>query len=298
MKITFWGVRGSIPCPARSHVHFGGNTSCVHVAVGGEDIVLDAGTGLRGLGRSFQIRSVTRATLLLSHTHWDHICGFPFFTPAYDPKWSMRILAGHLPRQGGIRSVLASQMTDPMFPVPLDAMRGASAFEDFSAGETFTLGRDVVVKTAPLQHPNGATGYRIEHGGVSFCYVTDTEHTPGKLDQNILGLIDGADLVLYDSTYSDDEFPAKVGWGHSTWQEGIRLCRAAGAKRLGIFHHDPDHDDQYMRAVASAAKQQWKGAFVAREGRSFLLEAGVRGDRITSAPSSYADIRSVLASPR
>jgi phosphoribosyl 1,2-cyclic phosphodiesterase len=298
MKITFWGVRGSIPCPARSHVHFGGNTSCVHVAVGGEDVILDAGTGVRGLGRSFQMRGVTRATLLLSHTHWDHICGFPFFTPAYDPKWSMRILAGHLPRQGGIRSVLASQMTDPMFPVPLEAMRGASAFEDFSAGDTFTLGRDVVIKTAPLQHPNGATGYRIEHGGVSFCYVTDTEHKPGQLDQNILGLIEGADLVLYDSTYSDDEFLAKVGWGHSTWQEGIRLCRAAGAKRLGIFHHDPDHDDQYMRSVASAAKELWKGAFVVREGRSLLLEAGTRGDRVTPAPSSYADIRSVIAGQR
>ena len=290
MKITFWGVRGSIPCPARSHVHFGGNTSCVHVAVGGEDIILDAGTGVRGLGRSFQHRGVERATLLLSHTHWDHICGFPFFTPAYDPKWSMRILAGHLPHQGGIRSVLASQMTDPMFPVPLDAMRGASAFEDFFAGDSFTLGKDVVVKTAPLQHPNGATGYRIEHGGVSFCYVTDTEHQPGKPDQNILGLIEGADLVLYDSTYSDEEFPTKVGWGHSTWQEGIRLCRAAGARRLGIFHHDPDHDDAHMRGVASAAKEVWKGAFVVREGRSVLLERGERSQRLTAAPSSYADI--------
>jgi phosphoribosyl 1,2-cyclic phosphodiesterase len=290
MKITFWGVRGSIPCPARTHVQFGGNTSCVHVSVSGEEIILDAGTGIRGLGRSFLRRGIDRATLLLSHTHWDHICGFPFFTPAYDPKWSMRILAGHLPHESGIRSVLASQMTDPMFPVPLEAMRGASAFEDFSAGESFTLGKDVIVKTAPLNHPNGATGYRIEHGGVSFCYVTDTEHRPGSLDPNILGLIDGADLVLYDSTYTDAEYPTKVGWGHSTWQEGIRLCRAAGARRLGIFHHDPDHDDTFMRGIATEAKEAWKGAFVVREGRSVLLEAGSRGERLTAAPSSYADI--------
>jgi phosphoribosyl 1,2-cyclic phosphodiesterase len=293
VKITFWGVRGSIPCPARSHVLFGGNTSCVHVAVGGEDIILDAGTGIRGLGRSFLQRQIDRATLLLSHTHWDHICGFPFFTPAYDPKWSMRVLAGHLPDAAGIRSVLATQMTDPMFPVPLDAMRGASSFEDFTSGDTFTLGADVVVKTAPLNHPNGATGYRIEHGGVSFCYVTDTEHRPGKPDQNILTLIEEADLVLYDSTYTDAEFPAKVGWGHSTWQEGIRLCRAAGARRLGIFHHDPDHDDAFMRNIAAQAKEAWKGAFVVREGRSVLLEPGSRGDRLTAAPSSYADIVAV-----
>lgn len=290
MKITFWGVRGSIPCPARTHVQFGGNTSCVHVSVSGEEIILDAGTGIRGLGRSFLRRGIDRATLLLSHSHWDHICGFPFFTPAYDPKWSMRILAGHLPHEAGIRSVLASQMTDPMFPVPLDAMRGASAFEDFNAGDSFTLGKDVIVKTAPLNHPNGATGYRIEHGGVSFCYVTDTEHRPGSLDANILGLIEGADLVLYDCTYTDAEYPTKVGWGHSTWQEGIRLCRAAGARRLGIFHHDPDHDDAFMRSIAAQAKEAWKGAFVVREGRSVLLEAGARGERLTAAPSSYADI--------
>lgn len=293
MKITFWGVRGSIPCPARTHVQFGGNTSCVHVAVAGQDIILDAGTGIRGLGRSLQRRDIQQATLLLSHTHWDHICGFPFFTPAYDPRWSMRILAGHLPHEAGIRSVLASQMTDPMFPVPLDAMRGDLRFEDFSAGDSFTLGPDVVVKTSALRHPNGATGYRIEHAGVSFCYVTDTEHQPGQPDQGILALIEGADLVLYDCTYSDDEFPSKVGWGHSTWQEGIRLCRAASAQRLGIFHHDPDHDDAYMRGLAAAAKELWKGAFVVREGRSVLLEAGARSQRLTAAPSSYADIVSV-----
>mgnify|MGYP000325742422 CR=1 FL=1 len=291
MKITFWGVRGSIPCPARSHVQFGGNTSCVHVAAGGEDIILDAGTGIRGLGRSFQRRGINRATLLLSHTHWDHICGFPFFTPAYDPNWSMRILAGHLPHQGGIRSVLASQMTDPMFPVPLEAMRGATSFEDFQAGDSFELGPEVVVKTAPLKHPNGATGYRIEHAGVSFCYVTDTEHVPGERDERVLRLIEGADLVVYDSTYTDDEYPSHVSWGHSTWQEGIRLCREAGAKRLGIFHHDPDHDDAFMRNIAAEARAVWKGAFVVKEGRSLLLEAGAKGkrQRLTAAPSSYAE---------
>src|SRR6187402_605702 len=117
MKITFWGVRGSIPCPARTHVQFGGNTSCVHVSVGGEEIILDGGTGIRGLGRAFQRRGIDRATLLLSHTHWDHICGFPFFTPAYDPKWSMRILAGHLPHAAGIRSVLAGKLTTRLFPL-------------------------------------------------------------------------------------------------------------------------------------------------------------------------------------
>jgi phosphoribosyl 1,2-cyclic phosphodiesterase len=295
VKITFWGVRGSIPCPARTHVYFGGNTSCVHVSVGGEEIVLDAGTGIRGLGRSFQRRGIQRATLLLSHTHWDHICGFPFFTPAYDPGWSMRVLAGHLPRQGGIRSVLASQMTDPMFPVPLEAMRGAMSYEDFAGGDTFKLGSEVLIKTTPLRHPNGAVAYRIEHGGVSFCYVTDTEHIPGTPDDGILDLIEGADLVVYDSTYTDEEFPRHIGWGHSTWQEGVRLCQAASVERLGIFHHDPDHDDAFMRGVALEAKRSFKGAFVVREGRSVRLDANAqRRRRLIAAPSSYADIAAVL----
>jgi phosphoribosyl 1,2-cyclic phosphodiesterase len=122
------------------------------------------------------------------------------------------------------------------------------------------------VRTAALNHPNGATGYRIEFGGKAVCYVTDTEHVLNRPDQNVLGLIEGADLVIYDSTYTDEELPAHIGWGHSTWQEGIRLSRAAKVRRLAIFHHEPNHDDTFMGRVAREAKAEWKGAFVAREG--------------------------------
>ena len=114
-------------------------------------------------------------------------------------------------------------------------------------------------------HPNGATGYRIEHDGKSICYVTDTEHIVGKPDENVLALIEGADLVIYDSTYNDEEFPAKIGWGHSTWEEGIRLCKMANVKQLAIFHHDPDHNDDFMRDVEQKAREQWEGALVSRE---------------------------------
>lgn len=218
-------------------------------------------------------RDLRNGTLLLSHTHWDHIQGFPFFTPAFDPKHSFRILAGHLPASvGGIRTVLAGQMAEPNFPVPLEIMRGNLAFEDFQAGDRFNLFPDVVVQTAPLNHPNGATGYRIEHGGASVCYVTDTEHIPDKPDQNILGLVEGADLLIYDCTYSDDEFNAKVGWGHSTWQEAVRLCKRANVRRLAIFHHDPDHDDRFMRKVERAAKELMPTSFAAREGQTVLVK--------------------------
>ncbi|MFA7430042.1 MAG: MBL fold metallo-hydrolase, partial [Rhodospirillaceae bacterium] len=144
-------------------------------------------------------------------------------------------------------------------------------FIDFSVGEVLEFGPDVKVRTAPLNHPNGATGYRIEHAGVSMCYVTDTEHVPGKPDPNILGLIEGADLVIYDCTYTDEEFPDRAGWGHSTWQEGVRLCRAASVKRLAIFHHDPDHDDTFMEHVEDEARNTWVGALVARDNMELTL---------------------------
>ncbi|MDH3336024.1 MAG: MBL fold metallo-hydrolase, partial [Rhodospirillaceae bacterium] len=218
------------------------------------------------LGREFKRDGIDQIHILMTHTHWDHINGFPFFEPAYDPNASVHIMAGHLREKGGIQTVLAAQMDNPMFPVPLGAMQAKMRFEDFEAGMSFDLYDDVKIRTAALNHPNGSTGYRIECNGHSACYVTDTEHVPGKMDENILTLIEGADLVIYDSTYTEDEFPSKVGWGHSTWNEGVKLCREAGVKQMAIFHHDPDHDDSFMDKIGIEAKKVWDGTFVAREG--------------------------------
>ena len=271
-KVKFWGVRGSIACPSPDHVVYGGNTSCVEISVGGHVFILDAGTGIRALGRDLLRRGVTSATLLLTHTHWDHINGFPFFAPAFSPDFSLRIMAGHLSgKPGGIRAVLANQMENPTFPVPLSAMRGAVCFDDFAAGDTLAFPPGVIVRTGALNHPNGSTGYRIEHGGVSVCYVTDTEHLPGQPDRNVLDLIAGADLVIYDSTYTDDEFPAKVGWGHSTWQVGVRLAQAAGVKQLVLFHHDPDHDDACMARIEAEAVALLPGTIAARDGMELTM---------------------------
>ena len=265
LNLRFWGVRGSIACPSPNHVRYGGNTSCIEVNAGEHAIILDAGTGIRSLGHSFMEKGGRAASLLLTHTHWDHINGFPFFAPGFRKGYEFRIMAGHL-AGSSIREVLAGQMMQPTFPVPLEAMQSTMSFEDFSAGDDFELAPGVRVRTAPLNHPNGATAYRIEHAGKSVCYVTDTEHIPGKPDQRVLGLIEGADLVVYDSTYTDDEFPSKVGWGHSTWQEAVRLCTAANVKKLAIFHHDPEHDDEIMDGIAAEARKMWDGAIVAQEG--------------------------------
>ncbi len=265
LGVKFWGVRGSIACPSPEHVVYGGNTSCLEVFAGDERIILDAGTGIRGLGREFIRDGVKRGTLLLTHTHWDHINGFPFFAPAFMADNAFGIYAGHLYNAGGVENVLASQMANPTFPVPLEALQGQLSFVDFKAGDSWNLDKTTKIVTAPLNHPNGATGYRIEHGGKAICYVTDTEHLPGKPDNNVLKLIEGADVVIYDCTYTDSEFVAKIGWGHSTWQEGIRLCKAANVKQLAIFHHDPDHNDDFMHQLEGEARAVWAGAFIARE---------------------------------
>ena len=270
--VKFWGVRGSIACASPQHVIYGGSTSCIEVVVNGGRIILDAGTGIRMLGKEVMRQHARSGVLLLTHTHWDHVNGFPFFAPIYVPGWNFRVLAGHLYGRGGIREALASQMTTPMFPVPLQALRADMHYEDFQMGESLTdLAPGVVVKTAPLNHPNGATGYRIEYQGRAMAYITDTEHVPGKPDENVLRLMDGADLAIYDSTYTDEEFPARVGWGHSTWQEAIRLGKAAGVKKLAIFHHDPDHTDDIMAKIEAEAVQTWPNAIVAREGMTISI---------------------------
>ncbi|ANK80135.1 MAG: MBL fold metallo-hydrolase [Rhizobiales bacterium NRL2] len=265
-KVKFWGVRGSIATPGPRYVSFGGNTSCIEVACGGRRIIFDAGTGIRNLGHWLTKKNVKHAHMLLSHTHWDHINGFPFFSPAFKKDQHFTIMAGHLSDQGsGIREVLASQMTQPTFPVPIEIMQAKMDFEDFSAGDTFTIDNDITIRTTALNHPDGATAYRVDYQGNSMCYVTDTEHVPGKPDENILALIEGADVVIYDCTYSDKEFESKVGWGHSTWQEGMRLCQAANVRQHIIFHHDPDHEDMYMERLEEEARFQWIGNTVARE---------------------------------
>ncbi|MBL6945403.1 MAG: MBL fold metallo-hydrolase [Rhodospirillales bacterium] len=268
--VKFWGVRGSIAVPSPQHIKFGGNTSCVQVLAGDRRFVLDAGTGIRGLGAEILREGVKEINLLLTHTHWDHINGFPFFTPAYIPDNKLHIRAGHLRGSSTIQEVLSNQMDNPMFPVPLAAMQAEMIMEDFDAGSAFDIFPDVHIRTAALNHPNNATAYRIEYGGKSICYVTDTEHVPGELDQNILDLIEGSEMMIYDATYTEEEYPAKVGWGHSTWNEGVKLCREAGVKQLVLFHHEPDHDDAFMEKLEAEAKAEWAGCLAAREGS--LLE--------------------------
>jgi phosphoribosyl 1,2-cyclic phosphodiesterase len=265
--VRFWGVRGSIACPGPETVRYGGNTSCVEIRCDGHLLIFDGGTGLRALGNALKKPSPKiDADLFFTHTHFDHICGLPFFAPVYTPGSKIRMWAGHLLPQLDLETVLCGMMIEPLFPVPRRLISKQAECHDFRCGETLTPRPGVTLRTGRLNHPNGATGYRIGFGGKSVCYITDTEHRPGGLDQNILALVEGADIMIYDSTYTDDEYPSHVDWGHSTWQEGVRLAEAASVKKLVIFHHDPSHDDAFMDGVAREAAAARPGTVVAAEG--------------------------------
>ena len=265
-SVRFWGVRGSISCPGPDTVRYGGNTSCLEMRCGDRTLIFDAGTGLRPLGAHLDALGPVEADLFFTHTHFDHICGLPFFSSAYAKTNKFRFWAGHLLPDHTLRYVLSEMMMAPLFPIPISVLGADISFHDFRSGETLNPETGTIIKTTALNHPNGATGYRVEHAGKSICYVTDTEHVPGRPDQAVLGLIAGADIVIYDSTYDDGEFAAHIGWGHSTWQEGIRLADAARVKQLVIFHHDPGHDDAEMDRIAAAAAKARPGTLVAREG--------------------------------
>jgi phosphoribosyl 1,2-cyclic phosphodiesterase len=266
-SVRFWGVRGSIACPGPARQRYGGNTSCLEVRCGAHRLILDGGTGLRELGQGMETEGTpVEFDILFSHTHVDHIVGLPFFQPLFNPDNRVRMWAGHLRAERSLEEVLRLMMQPPLWPVPMEVFAANVAYRDFACGEELFINPGVRVRTAPLNHPNGATGYRIEYDGRSICYVTDTEHVPGKPDRRVLELIAGADIVIYDATYTDAEFPRFQGWGHSTWQEGARLCLEAGVKTYVAFHHNPSHDDAFLDQVAAEAKEMHSGAVVAREG--------------------------------
>lgn len=266
LSVRFWGVRGSIACPGPEYARFGGNTSCVEIRCGGDLLIFDGGTGLRPLGLHLKSQEPIDADLFFSHSHLDHISGLPFFGALFNPGNRFRMWAGHLIPHHTLKDVLGTMMTPPLFPVPIEIFTAETSYIDFVAGETLYPRPGVTLRTAPLNHPNGATGYRLEFEGHSVCYVTDTEHVLGRIDRRIVDLVRGTDLFIYDAMFTDDEYPRYSSWGHSTWQEGIRLANAAEVRTLVVFHHDPNHDDDFMARIADSAGKARPGTMIAREG--------------------------------
>jgi len=264
--VKFWGTRGSIACSGPDTVRYGGNTSCVEVMCGERRLIFDGGTGLRKLGREIAQLPPQDTDLFLTHTHLDHIIGLPFFVPFHIPGRNSRIWAGNLLPDRTLKGTLSDMMQAPLFPVPPETFRANVEFHDFESGDTLEPGPGIVLKTAPLNHPNGACGYRVEYAGKSICYITDTEHYPDQRDETLLELVAGTDIMIYDATYTEEEYPRFVGFGHSTWQEAVKVSNEASVKTLVLFHHEPTHDDEMMDDIAEQVDHARPGSLVAREG--------------------------------
>lgn len=262
LTVRFLGVRGSIPVPGAA-THAGGNTACLEVCAGDTRIILDAGSGLRILGDERMQHGPRHSTILLSHLHWDHVCGLPFFTPIYVPGHRVEIASG----PNGVMSLEAavhSLFRAPFFPVDFDALGGTLTTRELRPHDRFEIG-DITITMAKLNHPDPVYGYRLEHGGQSIVYATDTEHF-ACVDPQLKKLAAGADILIYDSQYTPEEYPAKVGWGHSTWEAGAELARAAGVPQLVLFHHDPGRTDAQLAAIEHTARTALPGTVAAREG--------------------------------
>lgn len=271
--ITFWGVRGTMPTPGQSTLAYGGHTSCVQMRCGDARLIFDAGSGLFPLGED---ETLLDADLFLSHTHIDHILGLGFFSPAFRAGASIRLWAGHLRESGlALREVLERVFSPPIFPLTLEDFKAELSFTDFAAGEDVPAphlaAKGIQIKTMPLNHPDCATGYRVEYKGRSACYITDVEHLKGGLDTQLIDFISDADLLIYDCTFDDRDFERFVGWGHSTWQQAARLCDAAGVKQLAVYHHDPARSDEALDAIKAELNKRRAKDVIAQEGLSIQL---------------------------
>ena len=272
--MRIWGARGSIPTPGSKTVRYGGNTPCIEVRCGGQLIILDAGSGIREFGLELKKEEPVDAAILFSHLHWDHIQGFPFFAPAFTRANRFKIYAKRQ-LNATLESLMAGQMMYPHFPKTLDDMDAEMSFHELDHGETIQIG-DARIKCCPANHPDGCIVFRIDYEGRSLVYATDTEHFD-CIDPVLKEVSQDADCLIYDAMYTDDEYEGRngemprKGWGHSTWQEGVSLARAAGAKRLVLFHHAPWHDDDFIAAYEAEAREVFPETYAAYEGLAFDL---------------------------
>jgi len=263
--ITFHGVRGSIAAPGARTARVGGNTSCVELRLGGERIVLDGGTGLRCAGRDGS--GPFDGWLLFGHLHWDHVQGVPFFGPLYDPLAHLRFVG-----PAGLARVLERQMSGPTFPVPFAVTGAGRTFQATVPGDVLQLGA-VRATIGALRHPGGGVAYRLEHAGRVVVYAVDTEPPAGGLDEDLVVLARGADVLIHDAQYLPAEYPAKVGWGHGTYETAARLATAAGVGLLVLTHHDPGRDDLAVTRLERQARRLFRRTVAAREGRTIELAA-------------------------
>lgn len=261
--VKVWGARGSIPTPGPNTVKYGGNTSCLEVRCGEQVIILDAGTGIRELGQILKNQMPLQASIFFSHLHWDHIQGFPFFMPFYAPGNTFNLYAERK-TGGNLEDLLSAQMKYPFFPVPIPKSPSTLIFNDITANQEIILG-DIKVKSFRANHPDGCLAYRIEYKGKVIVYSTDTEHTD-VLDENLCKAAENADIFIYDCNYTEEEYQQRKGWGHSTWNEAVKISEKSGVKKLILWHHDPLHNDEFIDNLEKTVQEVFPNAQAAYEG--------------------------------
>lgn len=293
LRATCWGTRGSVPSPWQEMMRFGGNTSCLEVRTpGGGSLIFDAGTGIRRLGqRLVAAGEPIRAHLFLTHFHWDHIQGLPFFEPLYDPRSVLHI---HGPAQGqiGTEGLLAGQMSSAYFPVRLDQLAAQLDITDLDEGWWRQDG--VEVAAHHVCHPSRTYGYRIQTAGISLAYVPDNEltgtHSPPKPEwyRELVAFLHGADCLLHDAMFTTEEHPSRLGWGHSTFEQAVQLAEEARVRRLIFFHHAPDRTDVELLRILTQVRAELE-----RRGSPLQVEMAVEGEefRCSAATEATTPIR-------
>jgi phosphoribosyl 1,2-cyclic phosphodiesterase len=291
LSVRFRGVRGSTPSPGKHTARYGGNTSCVEVRSGDEILILDAGTGIREFGKEliseFGARAI-EATLLISHTHWDHIQGLPFFAPGFSAANRIRVMGAHGygPR---VERGLRNQTDGIHFPVGLDQMRGLLPVEELPNARV-SLGAFTIAVTE-LNHPGGCAGFRIEGNGASVAYLPDHEPFASENYHKTDALVDfvrGVDLLILDTQYTETEYPQRIGWGHGCLPDSIALAVAAHVRQIALFHLDPTHTDEQIDAMVVAGRRLARGS-------ELIVRGAVEQELITLSPSHYRLMKSAAA---
>lgn len=267
MEIRFWGVRGSVPCHGPQVAGVGGRTTCVSVHSGHRVLVFDAGTGVRSLGRYLDSQPTPdrEVHLFLSHYHWDHIQGLPFFSTAIRRDARVHIY-GEDKKASSLRQTLHTLMSEPFFPVGLDALPGIASLRPVDAGECVHLDDTLRIHVGRLQHPGGSLGFRLETPDGVFCVITDHEHPADRLDDDVVALARDADVLVHDAQYTPEEKAGpKAGWGHSSWADAARTAERGAVGTLFLSHHDPDRSDTELQGIRRAARKVFAATEIATE---------------------------------
>jgi phosphoribosyl 1,2-cyclic phosphodiesterase len=273
LQVKFYGVRGSISVSGPQYTEFGGNTTCLQIMApdSGRIGIIDAGTGIRQLGKDFLARGSGQKDIFIAftHFHWDHIQGFPFFSPAYDRSMNIRLLAkGGRSKITQLKDIFATQMQERYFPVSMDEMGAKFTFLLLERNTQQLLPPDdipVRVTAVEHNHPGGAYSYRYERNGSSLVFCTDIEHGE-SIDPNIVELARDADILIHDGQFSSEQLASRRGWGHSSYEQAAEVALRANVRQLVITHHDPDHDDEHLRDAERRCREIVPGAVFAREG--------------------------------